>query len=45
MGMSLLGIVFGVWGLTLALPLMAIAKVMIDYFKSDRSTEDAAAAI
>ena len=41
----LLGIVFGVWGLTLALPLMAIAKVMIDYFKSDRSTEDAAAAI
>nr|WP_041756737.1 AI-2E family transporter [Bradyrhizobium sp. ORS 278] len=41
----LLGIVFGVWGLTLALPLMAIAKVMIDYFKSDRRTEDAAAAI
>ncbi|MGJ5178892.1 AI-2E family transporter [Bradyrhizobium oligotrophicum] len=41
----LLGIVFGVWGLSLALPLMAIAKVMIDYFKSDRSTEDAAAAI
>ncbi|WP_315720457.1 MULTISPECIES: AI-2E family transporter [unclassified Bradyrhizobium] len=41
----LLGIVFGVWGLTLALPLMAIAKVMIDYFKSDRTTEDAAAAI
>jgi predicted PurR-regulated permease PerM len=31
----LLGIVFGVWGLALALPLMAIAKVMIDYFKSD----------
>jgi predicted PurR-regulated permease PerM len=41
----LLGIVFGIWGLTLALPLMAIAKVMIDYFKADRSTEDAAAAI
>jgi predicted PurR-regulated permease PerM len=41
----LLGIVFGVWGLTLALPLMAIAKVMIDYFKTDRSTEDSAAAI
>jgi predicted PurR-regulated permease PerM len=40
----LLGIVFGIWGLTLALPLMAIAKVMIDYFKSDR-TEDAAAVI
>jgi predicted PurR-regulated permease PerM len=41
----LLGIVFGLWGLTLALPLMAIAKVMIDYFKSDRSVEDPAAAI
>jgi len=41
----LLGIVFGIWGLTLALPLMAIAKVMIDYFKTDRSAEDAAAAI
>ena len=40
----LLGIVFGIWGLTLALPLMAVAKVMIDYFKSDR-IEDAAAAI
>ena len=33
----LLGIVFGVWGLALALPLMAIAKVMIDYFKSDEA--------
>ncbi len=41
----LLGIVFGIWGLTLALPLMAIAKVMIDYFKADRSEQDAAAAI
>jgi len=41
----LLGIVFGVWGLTLALPLMAIAKVMIDYFKTDRTRQDAAAAI
>ncbi len=41
----LLGLVFGIWGLTLALPLMAIAKVMIDYFKSDRAKEDAAAAI
>jgi predicted PurR-regulated permease PerM len=41
----LLGIVFGVWGLTLALPLMAIAKVMIDYFKTDRTQQDAAAAI
>jgi predicted PurR-regulated permease PerM len=33
----LLGVVFGIWGLALALPLMAIAKVMIDHFK----TEDA----
>jgi predicted PurR-regulated permease PerM len=31
----LLGVVFGIWGLALALPLMAIVKVMIDYFKSD----------
>ncbi|MFB9267836.1 AI-2E family transporter [Bradyrhizobium erythrophlei] len=36
----LLGVVFGVWGLALALPLMAIAKVMIDHFKA----EDGAAA-
>jgi predicted PurR-regulated permease PerM len=36
----LLGVVFGIWGLALALPLMAIAKVLIDYFKAD----DAAAA-
>jgi predicted PurR-regulated permease PerM len=33
----LLGVVFGVWGLALALPLMAVAKVMIDYFKEDAS--------
>jgi len=31
----LLGVVFGIWGLALALPLMAIGKVMIDYFKED----------
>jgi len=31
----LLGVVFGIWGLALALPLMAIAKVMIDYFKGE----------
>ncbi len=30
----LLGVVFGIWGLALALPLMAIAKVIIDYFKA-----------
>ena len=34
----LLGVVFGIWGLALALPLMAIAKVMIDYFKADDPT-------
>jgi predicted PurR-regulated permease PerM len=31
----LLGVVFGIWGLALALPLMAIAKVVIDDFKAD----------
>jgi predicted PurR-regulated permease PerM len=36
----LLGVVFGIWGLALALPLMAIVKVIIDHFKA----EDAAAA-
>jgi predicted PurR-regulated permease PerM len=40
----LLGVVFGIWGLALALPLMAVVKVMIDYFKSDESQPDAAAA-
>jgi predicted PurR-regulated permease PerM len=30
----LLGVVFGIWGLALALPLVAIAKVMIDHFKA-----------
>jgi predicted PurR-regulated permease PerM len=39
----LLGVVFGIWGLALALPLMAIAKVMIDHFKADQSSEPAAA--
>src|SRR6185436_12633470 len=37
----LLGVVFGVWGLALALPLMAVAKVLIDHFKA----EEPAAAI
>ncbi|MBV8925798.1 MAG: AI-2E family transporter [Bradyrhizobium sp.] len=40
----LLGVVFGIWGLALALPLMAIVKVMIDYFKGMRSRETDAAA-
>ncbi len=31
----LLGVVFGIWGLALALPLVAIAKVMIDHFKTE----------
>jgi predicted PurR-regulated permease PerM len=31
----LLGVVFGIWGLALALPLMAIGKVMIDYCKGE----------
>ncbi len=30
-----LGVVFGLWGLALALPLIAIIKVIIDYCKSD----------
>src|SRR5437016_11387128 len=36
----LLGVVFGIWGLALALPLMAIAKVMIDHFKADSATPE-----
>jgi predicted PurR-regulated permease PerM len=40
----LLGVVFGIWGLALALPLMAIVKVMIDYFKAEEAPTDAAAA-
>jgi predicted PurR-regulated permease PerM len=31
----LLGTVFGIWGLALALPLMAIVKVMINHFKGE----------
>jgi predicted PurR-regulated permease PerM len=40
----LLGVVFGIWGLALALPLMAIAKVMIDHFKAEKSAPDGATA-
>ncbi len=36
----LLGVVFGIWGLALALPLMAVAKVVIDYFKSGASAAE-----
>jgi predicted PurR-regulated permease PerM len=38
----LLGVVFGIWGLALALPLMAIVKVMVDYFKDADLSPDAA---
>jgi predicted PurR-regulated permease PerM len=33
----LLGVVFGLWGISLALPLMAIVKVLIDHFKTDEA--------
>jgi predicted PurR-regulated permease PerM len=39
----LLGVVFGIWGIALALPLMAIVKVMIDHFKAGKSPEAIAA--
>jgi predicted PurR-regulated permease PerM len=39
----LLGVVFGIWGLAMALPLMAIAKVLIDHFKAEETTPAAAA--
>ncbi|HEY3790327.1 MAG TPA: AI-2E family transporter [Bradyrhizobium sp.] len=40
----LLGVVFGIWGLALALPLMAIVKVVIDYFKAEEAPPEIAAA-
>ena len=39
----LLGVVFGLWGITLALPLMAVVKVMIDHFKADETPAATAA--
>jgi predicted PurR-regulated permease PerM len=36
----LLGTVFGVWGLALALPLMAVVKVTIDHFRRDDNVPD-----
>ena len=36
----LLGIVFGVWGISLALPLMAIVKVLIDHFKAEAASPE-----
>jgi len=40
----LLGVVFGIWGISLALPLMAIVKVLIDHFKADTPIPEAAPA-
>jgi predicted PurR-regulated permease PerM len=40
----LLGVVFGIWGIALALPLMAIVKVIIDHFKAEEPSVDAVAA-
>jgi predicted PurR-regulated permease PerM len=40
----LLGIVFGIWGISLALPLMAIVKVLIDHFKAEPAGADAVSA-
>ncbi len=40
----LLGIVFGIWGISLALPLMAIVKVLIDHFKAEEPLPGAAPA-
>ena len=39
----LLGVVFGIWGISLALPLMAIVKVLIDHFKADETAAEIAA--
>jgi predicted PurR-regulated permease PerM len=33
----LLGVVFGIWGLALALPLVAISKVILDYCKGEKA--------
>lgn len=40
----LLGIVFGLWGLALALPLMAIGRVVIDHLRGEEPGETAAPA-
>jgi predicted PurR-regulated permease PerM len=40
----LLGVVFGIWGIALALPLMAVVKVVIDHFKADPESADTVAA-
>jgi predicted PurR-regulated permease PerM len=33
----LLGVIFGIWGLALALPLMAVVKVAIEFLREDGS--------
>jgi predicted PurR-regulated permease PerM len=40
----LLGVVFGIWGIALALPLIAIVKVVIDHFKAADAPAEAVAA-
>jgi len=40
----LLGTVFGIWGIALALPLIAIVKVLIDHFKTENAAPSAAVA-
>jgi predicted PurR-regulated permease PerM len=40
----LLGVVLGIWGLALALPLLAIVKVMIDHFRGEGAAPEATAA-
>ena len=40
----LLGVVFGIWGISLALPLMAVVKVLIDHFKAGDAAPAAAPA-
>jgi predicted PurR-regulated permease PerM len=38
----LLGVIFGVWGIALALPLVAVLKVIIDYFKTGEAATEVA---
>ena len=40
----LLGVVFGLWGLALALPLIAIVKVVMGYLREDEDVVESAAA-
>jgi len=40
----LLGVVFGIWGLALALPLMAVVKVIMEHFKAEDAAPEPTAA-